>query len=249
MIATKGNAYINPDKVIQSKKINYLREMQELHKAVEHLKEWKQMQNTKSDKQTNFIYKAKTFDKLMEMYEQAKLVNPNIDKTYVINRWVNHVCSDITEKIFCSYNIVQKEKNKYHHTIDLYIMGIPFDLKLSVFPKALQKEGKKPEDYKGRTERNELIKWMYEHQSKQSRCHTKNRLFAVVYSDEKVDHDYILKSRFDIISQYVKAYLEYVHKKHQINPEFAFNKLQVDVTQDNKKETHTVLSDLLLIKI
>lgn len=249
MIATQSNSYINPDKVIQTQKVTYLREMQELHKAVQHLKEWKQMQNTKSDKQTRFIYDVDTFDELIKMYEQAKLANPKIDKTYVINRWVNHKCSDIAEKIFCSYNIVKKEKNKYHHTIDLYIMGIPFDLKLSVFPKALVKEGKKPEDYKGRKERNELIQWMYEHQSKQSRCHTANRLFAVVYSDEKVDHDYILKSRFDIISQYIKAYLEYVHKKYQLNKDLAFNKLQVEVTQNNKKESHTVLSDLLLIKI
>ena len=60
--------------------------------------------------------------------------------------------------------------------MDFTIDTIPFDHKTSVFPKGFQKSYQ----YAIENEK-ELIQWLYENQSQQSRKHLENRIFVMMY--------------------------------------------------------------------
>jgi len=203
----------------------------ELEKGLDYIKthDWKK-QNTKDDKLTDFIYTAQTFD---EVLQKAK--ENNATEAYAVHRWYNFITSKNAEKIFCEYGAVKEEDEKNHNT-DFWIKGTNFDLKMSVYPKALTKAGVNL-DLTRRSGKNELAKWLCENASMQRRYHIGNRIFIVC--DGKDDFDnYRLKNDTEQIRQKVKRFMEYVDDK-------GFNQITY---RDKNNQTRTILTEVIMIQ-
>ena len=146
------------------------------------------------DAQTKFIYTADTIDEI----RQHSTTN-NVDFNYALHRWYNFNCAKIHEEFFI-LNGATKADDPYHKTIDFYLLDTPFDLKTTVFPKAIK--DKSNYDLNNRIGKNNLIMWMYENQSKEGRFHLENRLFIVCSNMVK-------KSDFTQILRKIKSFIEF----------------------------------------
>ncbi len=126
------------------------------------------IQNPKDDRKTNFIYKANSIDDVLKKSKEN-----NVDINYALHRYVNFKASTACEKLFVKYGATA-EKDKKNVQTDFWIDGVPFDLKLTVFPKRLLG--------KNVTEK-QLIRWFYKHQSHTYRREFQNRIFIVCVAD------------------------------------------------------------------
>ncbi len=199
----------------------------ELQKAVEHIgPEWK-MQNNFDDRRSRFIYSVNTYDEVVEQSETL-----GVDTRYALHRWYNYKTFKECERLFAVYGAV-RERNSTHHSIDFYILGEHFDLKLTVYPAKLSYH---PYDLTTRGGKNRMIQWLYEHQSQDGRKHLDNRLFIVCDGGSSYE-SLRLKSDFERIEQGIKKYMEYV-KLHGFN--------YVDITDNDI--IYSVVSDIIYIK-
>ena len=99
-------------------------------------------------------------------------------------------------------------------TIKQVIMqgGIPFDVKLTVYPAKLWS---RPYDLSTREGKNEMIRWYYANQSQQSRKQMLNRLYVVC--DARTPYEnMVMKSNFDLMRERISAFMKYV-KEHGLN--------------------------------
>jgi len=198
----------------------------ELKKALQHIDENWIMQNNYNDSKSNFIYRANTVNEVIELSKLNK-----IDYKYALHRWYNFKTSIYCENLFIKFG-AKKEKYLKNKEIDIYINEIPFDVKLTVYPKTLSDH---PYDLKSREGKNKMIEWMYKHQSQEQRKHLANRLFIVC--DGKTPYERLcLKSDFEQIKNKIQAYIDEVNK-------IGFNKLTIN---DAGKE-YNVISDIIYI--
>ena len=179
--------------------------MYEIHESLRYIKdEWK-FQNNESDYQTNFMYSCDTVEEVRQKSAQY-----NVDFNYAIHRWYNYMCSYFHEDFFIKYG-AERERNCYHKTIDFFLFEVPFDLKTSVFPAAIK--DRTNYDLSKREGKNNLIRWLYENQSKQGRFHLANRLFIVC---ETLSH----KSDFEQVERKIKSFVDYSKTN-------GFNRIQI----------------------
>lgn len=185
-------------------------------------------QSNRYDKISNFIYYTNDFKSLLEQIQLYGL-----DESYIIHRWYNFHTSKTCEKIFCNLGAVDEidKKNKY---VDFYINGIPFDLKVTVYPKKLKIQST-IYNLSKINDKNELIKWFYMNQSQEQRMHMRNRLFIVCNGENNLR----LKSNFDKIEVEIKNWLNTFIN----NPE-SHNILNIN---DHNSNVHTVYSDIIEI--
>ncbi len=198
----------------------------ELRESLKYIEANWQMQNNFNDYKSNFIYKVNS---LKDVFVGAK--ENNIDYRYAIHRWYNFHTSIQCEKKFVEFG-ARKESDYRNKEIDIYINEVPFDVKLTVYPKVLNNH---PYDLSTRIGKNKMIEWMYSHQSQQQRKHLANRLFIVC--DGKTQYDSLcLKSDFSQIRKKINEYMENVKAN-------GFNELKIT---DNGKE-YVVQSDIIYI--
>ena len=151
----------------------------ELKKRLPYPYKWGRKQNDEFDKLTNFVYKIPSFDEVLKETESRfseDKEHQNI-ANYALNRWYNFWSAHAVEKIFCLLPNVKPALDEKDRLVDFTIDGVTFDHKTSIFPKNFPypiEEAIKKTD--------ELIQWLYKHQSQQQRKHLKNRLFIVLYS-------------------------------------------------------------------
>ena len=200
----------------------------ELVKAYPYLKgKWK-MQNNYLDEKTNFIYNTFKFDDLISQCNRLGL-----DKNYVIHRWYNFHTSIACENVFCEYGCIH-ETNKTNKYIDIYHKGIPYDVKLTVYPDAFEKDV----DLDIRKGKDKLIRWLYKNQSQQNRKHLANRLFIVcVNSMDDYDESMKLKANFALLESKIKSYIHYYENR-------PLNELSIT---DGGKE-YEVYSDIIVVR-
>lgn len=182
------------------------------------------IQKNKDDFDTNFIYKCNTLSQCLEEIEKRGL-----NKNYVLHRWYNYKTSIETESIFCTYGATHCE-NLYDHDKDIYINNIPFDVKLTCYPKKLFKE--KPYNLTKRSGKNDMINWLYTNQSQENRKQLLNRLYVICDGDS-YQNSIINKSNFVMIESVIKVFMDYI-KTNKIN----------EIVVNGKK----VLSDIIYIK-
>ena len=199
----------------------------ELPKALELIDANWIKQNSEYDKKSNFIYNTNT---LSEVINKAKENNVPVD--YAIHRWYNFHTSITCEKIFTEYGAI-KEQNLKNKEIDIYIDGIPYDVKLTVYPKKLSYY--RPFDLNTRYGKDGMARWMYKNQSQENRKHLKNRLFIVCDGKNAFDN-LKLKSNFNIIRKQIEDFME-----NRVN---GLNK--ITITDENNK--FIVYSDIIYIK-
>lgn len=165
-----------------------------------------EMQNNNNDKETNFIYTVDSLEECLNEIERT-----SVNKEYALHRWYNYMTSIQCEYIFCEYGAVH-EKNQYNHDVDIYIDGVPFDVKLTVYPAKLSS---RPYDLSTRAGKNDMIRWYYANQSQQSRKQMLNRLYVVCDAPTSYEN-MVMKSNFDLMRQRISAYMKYV-REHGIN--------------------------------
>lgn len=159
-----------------------------------------EMQNNKTDKRTNFIYKTTSLDECLHHIQIQK-----VDRDYTLHRWYNYMTSVYCEEIFCDYGAVH-ERNKYNHDVDIYIDSISFDVKLTVYPAKLSN---RPFDLTTRDGKNSMIKWYYENQSQENRKQLLNRLYVVCDADTSQDR-MNLKSDFNLMRQKIQSFMQWI---------------------------------------
>ena len=168
---------------------------------------WRQLQNNSFDKRTNFIYDTLLFDDLLSAIKNLFLedVDYELYFDYCLNRWYNFWSAKAIEKIFCLQETVIPAKNCKDKFLDFYINDTPFDLKMTVFPKAY-------EQYYTQVQKDPLplIKWLYENQSQQNRKHLRNRLFLVLLN-QNGEH-WKLKAEIQWLSNIVQNYVDNFQK-------------------------------------
>lgn len=215
-------------------KLSY--KIEDMKKTLPFLKSSWQKQTNEMDKETRFIYNTYNIEDILHRHEN----DPIKYFDYAIRRYFNKTISHTAEELFCRYNICEKEKNKYHKHIDFWLLGVPFDLKVSSYPARF--EGKR-ENFKNEREyRNELIRWLYNNQSQQQRLHMKNRLFILCKKGDgkNTKENNVLKIKFDLMEKSIHNFLDYTLKKYHSGHKKVFN--EVDV------EDKIVFSDVLLIE-
>jgi len=160
-------------------------------------------QNDEFDKLTNFVYRIPSFDEVLKETESRfseDKEHQNI-ANYALNRWYNFWSAQAVEKIFCSLPNVKPALDEKDRLVDFTIDGVTFDHKTSIFPKnfphPIEEAIKKTDD---------LILWLYKHQSQQQRKHLKNRLFVVLYSSE--GEHWKLKSEISWLKERIEKYMQ-----------------------------------------
>lgn len=174
----------------------------ELKKRLTYPYKWGQKQNDNLDKQTNFIYHTFSLEDILKEIEKRFKAEKDYDSffNYTLNRWYNFWSAQAVENIFCSLPNVKPALDGKDRLVDFTIDGVSFDHKTSIFPKnfpyRIDEAIKKTE---------ELIKWLYKHQSQQQRKHLKNRLFIVLYS--KDGEHWKLKSEILWLKERIEKYM------------------------------------------
>jgi hypothetical protein len=175
----------------------------ELKKRLAYSYRWGRKQNDEFDKLTNFVYRITSFEELLKETEnrfRKDKEHQNI-ANYALNRWYNFWSAQAVEKIFCSLPNVKPAFDEKDRLVDFTIDGVTFDHKTSIFPKNFPypiEEAIKKTD--------ELILWLYKHQSQQQRRHMKNRLFIVLYSSD--GEHWKLKAEITWLKERIKKYME-----------------------------------------
>lgn len=164
---------------------------------------WLRKQNDLWDQYTNFIYKTPDWEELISATAQV-VKNENLNKEeafyYTINRWYNFWSSVAVEEIFCSLPGVIPAENSKDKLVDFSVNNISFDHKTSNFPKGFGKEFAF-----AKANKEQLLYWFYEEQSKQQRQHFANRLFVVVHK-EGGDH-WKLKAEISLLHNAISEYV------------------------------------------
>jgi hypothetical protein len=184
------------------REINLIQIEAELKKRLTYPYKWGRKQNDHFDKLTNFVYHTLLFDDVIIEIEnrfKKESEHKNI-ANYALNRWYNFWSAQAVEKIFCELPAVKPALDSKDRLVDFTIDGVTFDHKTSVFPKnfpyAIKDSIKKTD---------ELIKWLYKHQSQQQRKHLKNRLFVVLYSPD--GEHWKLKAEISWLKERIEKYM------------------------------------------
>lgn len=198
----------------------------ELKKRLAYPYKWGRKQNDQFDKLTNFVYQISSFDEVLKQTETkfSKDKEHHNIANYALNRWYNFWSAQAIEKIFCSMPNVKPALDEKDRLVDFIIDGVTFDHKTSIFPKnfpyPINEAVKKT---------NELIIWLYKHQSQQQRKHLKNRLFIVLYSPDGLH--WKLKSEISWLKERIEKYMK------GFNPNF--------LGKFNLEPNHETLADVI----
>ena len=183
--------------------INLTQIENQLKKRLTYPYKWGRKQNDHFDKLTNFVYRIQSFEDVINEIGTRFRKDKEHDNiaNYALNRWYNFWSAQAVEKIFCSLPNVKPALDSKDRLVDFTIDGVTFDHKTSIFPKnfpfKIDVAVKKTD---------ELIKWLYRHQSQQQRKHLKNRLFIVLYSSD--GEHWKLKAEISWLKERIEKYME-----------------------------------------
>lgn len=167
---------------------------------------WGRVQQDRWDEASRFIYHIRSLDDLRRETRRVAAARgfPLQEfAAYVVRRWYNFHTHQVTLEIFCAHPRVRPEPNPWHHSVDFYLDGIPFDLKLTDFPRAYPRSLDE-----ARTRPQDLVNWLYREQSREGRYHAENRLFVVFYHTIAPERTWEVRRMFDRIECSVAAFLE-----------------------------------------
>jgi hypothetical protein len=174
----------------------------ELKKRLVYPYKWGRKQNDEFDKLTNYVYKIPVFEEVLKETENRfnkDKAHQNI-ANYALNRWYNFWSAQAVEKIFCLLPNVKPALDEKDRLVDFTIDGFTFDHKTSIFPKNF------PHPFEEAIKKtDELILWLYMHQSQQQRKHLKNRLFIVLYSSD--GEHWKLKAEISWLKERIEKYM------------------------------------------
>ena len=197
----------------------------ELKKLTE-LPPWGRKQGEDWDKLSSFVYQKPSYE---ELYQQINALKKDAAfEHYCVLRWFNTLSTMALEEIFCSNPKVKANKNKYEKLIDFSLKSVPFDHKISLYPRNYP-------DTQAYAEENpaSLIEWLYDNQNKDGKYHAENRLFVMLYAAD--GQHWRLRAEVAKMSTEIGNYIQHFDK----------NKL----TMLTLSEGSTILSDIIWIKL
>jgi hypothetical protein len=197
---------------------------------VKRMPPWQRTQDDDWDRASRFIYATDTLYHLRRetrrVAAEQELPLPDFGG-YVLHRWYNYYTHQAALEQILDHPRTRPEKDPFHHTVDFYLDGVGFDLKLTRFPERY------PHDLAhARAHPSELARWLYARQSREGRYHLANRLFVVLYDAVDPSRTWELRRDFDRLDQAISAFLD------------APQPLQIEV-QDPHGETHRPLAGIV----
>ncbi len=167
---------------------------------------WGRVQQDHWDAASRFVYRIRSLDELRQETRRVAATRgfPLQDfAAYVVRRWYNFHTHQVVLEMFCAHPRVRPEPNPRHPSVDFYLDGVPFDLKLTEFPRAylrsLDEARSCPQD---------LVNWLYREQSREGRYHAANRMFVVFHHAAMPERTWEVRRMFDRIERAVAAFLE-----------------------------------------
>lgn len=167
---------------------------------------WGRVQQDHWDEASRFVYRIRSLEELRrETRRVAAALGFPLQPfaAYVVRRWYNFHTHQVVLEMLCAHPRVQRESNPRHPSVDFYLDGIPFDLKLTDFPRAYPRSLDE-----ARAGPQDLINWLYRNQSRQGRFHTANRLFVVCHHTGAPERTWEVRRMFDRIEGAVTAFLD-----------------------------------------
>jgi len=184
-------------------------------RKVKQMPPWGRVQGDEWDRASRFIYSTRTLDELRRETKRAAAEAglPLRDfGCYVIRRWYNFHTHQATLDVVLAHPRTRPEPDPFHHTVDFYLDGQGFDLKLTDFPRRY------PHDLAyARAHPADLARWLYVHQSAQGRFHAANRIFVVLHDATDPGRTWELRRDFARLERAIHAFLD---KPHLVSVEF-----------------------------
>ncbi|HEY67506.1 MAG TPA: hypothetical protein G4N97_04460 [Thermoflexia bacterium] len=176
---------------------------------VKQMPSWGRVQDDEWDRASRFVYSIRTLDALRRetrrVAAEAGLPLRDFGR-YVIRRWYNFHTHQAALNVVLAHPRTHPEPDPFHHTVDFYLDGEGFDLKLTDFPRRY------PHDLAyARAYPEDLARWLYVHQSKQGRFHGANRLFIVLHDAIEPDRTWELRRDFERLERAIHAFLDEPH--------------------------------------
>jgi hypothetical protein len=181
---------------------------QELLK-VKQMPSWGRVQGDAWDRASRFIYCITDLNTLRRETRRvaAEMGLPVSDfARYVIRRWYNFHTHQAALAIALTHPRTHPEPDPFHHTVDFYLDGEGFDLKLTDFPRGFGHDIAYAHAHP-----EELARWLYAHQSTQGRFHAANRLFVVLHDAADSKRTWELRRDFERLKQAIGDFLDEPH--------------------------------------
>jgi len=178
---------------------------------------WGRVQGDAWDRASRFIYRIQDLNALRRETKRvaAEAGLPLHDfAQYVIRRWYNFHTHQAALDAILAHPRTRPEPDPFHHTVDFYLDGEGFDLKLTPLPRGFaDAAGSEPVDViaYAHAHPEELARWLYVHQSAQGRFHAANRLFVVLHDAAQPDQTWELRRDFDRLQQAIHGFLDEPH--------------------------------------
>ncbi len=181
---------------------------------VKQMPPWGRVQGDEWDWASRFIYSTRTLDALRcetkRVTSEAGLPLRDLGR-YVIRRWYNFHTHQAALDTVLAHPRTRTEPDPFHHTVDFYLDGEGFDLKLTELPRGFGHDCST--ELAGvlayaRAHPEDLARWLYVHQSAQGRFHAANRLFVVLHDAADPDHTWELRRDFARLERAIHAFLD-----------------------------------------
>ncbi len=173
---------------------------------VKQMPPWGRIQDDDWDRASRFIYSIRTLDALRrETRRVATEANLPLRDfgCYVIRRWYNFHTHQAALDIVLAHPRAQPEADPFHHSVDFYLDGEGFDLKLTEMPASFGHDL-----VHARAHPQSLARWLYAHQSAQGRFHAANRIFVVLHDAVEPERTWELRRDFAKLKQVIHAFLD-----------------------------------------
>lgn len=173
---------------------------------VKQMPPWGRVQGDKWDRASRFIYNTRTLSALRRETKRAAAEKglPLRDfGSYVIRRWYNFHTHQAALALILNHPRTRPEPDPFHHTVDFYLDGEGFDLKLTTLPRGFGHDITYAQAHP-----QELAEWLYANQSKQGRFHAANRLFIVLHDADAPASTWELRRDFKLLGQAIRAFLD-----------------------------------------
>jgi hypothetical protein len=173
---------------------------------VKHMPPWGRIQGDEWDRASRFIYSTHTLSALRRETRRvaADLGLPPRDfGRYVIRRWYNFHTHQAALDVVLAHPRTRPEPDPFHHTVDFYLDGEGFDLKLTHLPRGFGHD-----IAYARAHPEELGRWLYANQSAQGRFHAANRIFVVLHNTADPARTWELRRDFEGLERAIHAFLD-----------------------------------------
>ena len=189
---------------------------------------WGRVQGDDWDRASRFIYRVQDLNALRRetkrVAAEAGLPVHEFAR-YVIRRWYNFHSHQAALDVILAHPRTRPELDPFHHTVDFYLDGEGFDLKLTELPRGfVQDEARAGSGMATGTPRSktvpgeaiayarahpvDLARWLYVHQSAQGRFHAANRLFVVLHDAAHPGRTWELRRDFDRLQRSIHTFLD-----------------------------------------